>query len=147
MAVTKYSEKLLIQASELAAKGCTDKEIYNTLDLGHETFYRYRKKYPEFKESIEKNRKASIVDAEATYKRLAMGYQDIKITREYKIDDEGEKKLIREREEIINLPPNYKALERLLFIADPDKWREKSEVDLNVTYKVIPAPEIEEKGE
>lgn len=54
-----YLEKVrphLNQISELVLIGYTNLEIAKALDISEETFYQYKKNYPEFSESITKNK-------------------------------------------------------------------------------------------
>lgn len=54
-----YLEKVrpyLNQISELVLIGYTNLEIAHALDISEETFYQYKKNYPEFSESITKNK-------------------------------------------------------------------------------------------
>lgn len=54
-----YLEKVrphLNQISELVLIGYTNLEISKALDISEETFYQYKKNYPEFSESITKNK-------------------------------------------------------------------------------------------
>ncbi len=56
-AMSKYTPELLAQVKELSRCLYTDKEIYEALDISYDTFYIYKKKYPEFSDALAKGRK------------------------------------------------------------------------------------------
>lgn len=128
---TKYKEEYNQQAYKLCLLGHTDKELANFFEVEESTINNWKNQYPMFLESLKKGKE--IADADVTdslYKR-ATGYDapdvDIKMF-------EGQ---IIQTPLIKHYPPDPTAMIFWLKNRQPKKWRDKQEVDNNVTVNQI----------
>lgn len=122
---TKYKEEYCNQAYDLTLLGMIDTELADHFDIAVTTLNEWKKKYPQFKESLKEGK--AIADAKVArslFKR-ACGY-------EYKevVTFEGEviKTTIKE------VSPDTGAAMAWLKNRQKDKWRDSK--DLNVTGNV-----------
>lgn len=86
MAKGKYHDWLtpdgLLLIKGWARDGLTDKEISDNIGVSQQTFCEWRKRFPEFSESIKKGRRPVLVEVEDTFfeKKLKGHYVDEEIT-------------------------------------------------------------------
>lgn len=108
----------------LIKDGWAEKDIAEMLGLANDTFYQYKKKYPEFSECFDK--KDNIAEVEQTYfNRLTGRY---KATREvYRPDENGEMKLVEIQK--YEIPLNDGAYKHYLATLCPERWRENRNDD------------------
>lgn len=118
-----FKEEYIKQAYKLALLGATDVEMSDFFNTSEVTFNKWKKDYPEFLKSLKRGK----LDADARVtKRLferAMGYEhdDLYITQyQGKIVQETIRKYF---------PPDTTACIFWLKNRQPDKWREKQEID------------------
>lgn len=113
---------------KLCLLGATDKQMADIIGISEETFNQWKKKYKEFSESLARGK--DIADAEiakSLYHR-AKGYEHketITATFQGKITDK--------MDVIKHYPPDTPAATLWLKNRQPDKWRDKVEMDQNIT--------------
>lgn len=133
---TKYNEKKHLQLGKLCAKACmTDKEICEELDIAESTLYLWKNKYKGFSEALQIEKDKVDERVEKSLYSLAVGYEedDIKIFQFQGVD--------------VQVPfvkkykPDLGAITLWLKNRQPDKWRDKQEIDLKTEINVIYADE------
>lgn len=141
---TDYNEKLHpILAESLAQQGFIDTEIAEKMDIDVSTFYRWKRLYPDFCESIKKG-KESIDDLiEDSLFRKAKGYT-IKLKKPMTVNDGKESgSHIEEVEYDAHFPGDTTAMIFWLKNRRPKEWREKqddvlgNEATLNINVKSV----------
>jgi len=153
----KYEDTFPLLAEGYAREGMIDTEIAAKLGISHETFYQYQHKYPEFLEAIKRGKAPVDVEVENALLKRARGYEYEESTVEYKAKKDAEEKAkpISIKKTTKQVVPDVTAQKFWLMNRKPDKWREKSELDIrDMTYEVSdkylpdikPQAEAEEKG-
>jgi hypothetical protein len=133
---TKYDSSYCAQAIKLCKLGATDKEIADFFDVSESTINEWKLKFPKFSESIKKGKISADADvAERLYER-AMGFEHD--SEEIKVVSlgNGEGSAI-ERVRVKKIyPPDAVAAMFWLKNRQPDKWRDKKEIDLTTDFDV-----------
>tara|TARA_B100000073_G_scaffold347991_2_gene364408 strand:+ start:2738 stop:3229 length:492 start_codon:yes stop_codon:yes gene_type:complete len=125
MADTKYKEEYAEQARKLCLLGATDKDLADFFEVCEKTVNNWKKDFPDFLQSIKRGKTFADANvAESLYNR-ACGYthQEEKV-----FVSEGS---IISHEVTKHYPPETAAVIFWLKNRDPQKWRDKQEVDLN----------------
>lgn len=122
---TKYKPEYAKQAYKLCLLGATDKGIANYFEVDEATINRWKLEFPEFCESLKEGKEeADAIVASSLFHR-ATGYShpdtDIKIYKGKVIKTELTK----------HYPPDSTAAIFWLKNRNPEKWREKQEIQLN----------------
>jgi transcriptional regulator with XRE-family HTH domain len=132
MRPTRYKKEFAEQVKKLCRLGATDKELADFFEVTETTINNWKLRHKEFLESIKEGK--LLADAEVADKlyHRALGYttKDTKFaTHEGEITDE--------REYDKHYPPDTVAAIFWLKNRQPEKWRDKQEVDVNMpTVKV-----------
>lgn len=145
MGKSKYNDNFPLLAENYAQQGLIDEEIAAKLGIAVCTFYEYQKKYSEFSEAIKRGKKPVDVEVEKSLLKRAKGYEYEETTVEYKppqSEDEKAKpiKVKKTKKEVI---PDVTAQIFWLKNRQPDKWRDKQDIDAIVKGKIM--YEISEK--
>lgn len=120
---SKYKDIDLELVKRLAMLGLTDKEIAKSLNIAESTLNLYKKKHKRFSESLKNGKEiADAKVAESLYKR-ACGYEH---PEEKIFCSEGE---IVRANTIKHYPPDTAAAFIWLKNRQPEKWRDKREVE------------------
>lgn len=122
-----YKEEYIQLAENYALLGATDKEMADFFGVTDRTLNQWKKEHSEFLQSLKKGK--SIADANVAsrlYKR-AIGY-DCKATK-FAV---SEGKITDSKEYIEHYPPDTTAAIFWLKNRQPEKWRDRKEVDANV---------------
>lgn len=110
-----YQQKVEPNLDLIAAwvrDGINDQQIATNLGIAKSTLDRYKGAYPEFKAIFDKNReRLDYVHMINAYQRRAEGYTTIEEEKEYKILDDGTKKLVKIKERERHVPADPRALE------------------------------------
>lgn len=132
------SGKGLEKIRSWAEKGLTDTEIAGEIGITRKTLYEWEKKYPEFKEALQRaKRQADDKVVGALYAR-ATGYtatvKKIQRVREVRYNEYGKKiseteKLVPATEEI-HVPGDVSAQRFWLTNRDPEHWKNKTEAEI-----------------
>lgn len=123
-APTLYKKEYNEQVFKLCLLGAKDKEIADFFDICEATLNNWKIEHPKFLESIKDGKeKADSEVAKSLYKR-AKGYTTKEVTKEV-FDDEMKvtKEVTKE------VPPDTGAAMAWLKNRQPDKWRDKQEID------------------
>ena len=116
---SEYRIEYADQALKLCLLGATDKELAEFFSVSEQTLNKWKKDYPEFLESLKKGK--NIADANVA-SRLCKATKFA--TSNGKITDS--------KEFIEHYPPDTTAAIFWLKNRQPEKWRDKKEVDANV---------------
>lgn len=126
---TKYKPEYAEQAYKLCLLGATDIEMADFFEVAESTLYLWKKEHPEFSEALKKGKmQADAVIAQKLYHR-AKGYEH----------DEDQIFVYKGDPVIVpttkHYPPDTTAAIFWLKNRQPDKWRDKQEIDQNVGNK------------
>lgn len=122
-----YREEYAQLAENYSLLGATDKEMADFFGVSEQTLNKWKKDYPEFLESLKKGK--SIADANVASKlyNRAIGY-DCRATK----FAASEGKITDSKDYIEHYPPDTTAAIFWLKNRQPEKWRDRKEVDANV---------------
>lgn len=144
MAKSKYETHVLPYLEQIAAmcrNGLTDEEIYNTLKIGRESFYKYKREHAEFAESLRENKELADLKVENNLNKNANGYdyeEEVVVMKKEVFYNENGK---REKEVVypVVVPlkkhkeSETKAQQFWLQNRKPKQWRNQADVNLNIT--------------
>ncbi len=124
---SKYKSEFVEKVYKLALLGATDKEMADILGVSESTFNEWKNSKEGFSESLKKGK----IDADANvterlYKR-AIGYKYIE--KKTEVDDKGATKVTTIEK---TLAPDITAQIFWLKNRQPNKWRDKTEVEQNI---------------
>lgn len=132
MAKSKWDdvkEKLSL-VEDWARDGLIDKDIAKKLGISEDTFYEYKKKYPEFSESLKKGKEVIDYEVENALLKRALGYEYTETTKEEKWNKLTETyEMVVTKEVTKQVPPDTTAQIFWLKNRKPKQWREKQEIE------------------
>lgn len=161
MAKSKWEEikQKLMLVEGWARNGLTDEQIAKNLGIGKTAFYKYKKNYAEFSNSIKKGKEVVDFEVENALLKRALGYEHTETTKERIMmkDENGQPvvdihgmpcyKMVVTKTTKKQVAPDTTAQIFWLKNRKPQEWRDKQEVDLkadiegqqeiNVNIKVI----------
>jgi hypothetical protein len=122
---TLFSLQKSEQAYSLAQAGCTDQEMADELGISANTFYRWRNEHPEFREATRLGKEAADERVTRSLYHRALGYshQAVKI---FMPAGSTEPVYAPYTE---HFPPDTQAASLWLRNRQPDKWRDKQDVE------------------
>lgn len=126
---TKYTEIDLKQVSKLARKGWTDMQMADFFEINVATWYRWKGKHEEFCEALKEWKAHANENVERSLYERALGYSH---SEDKIFKSAGEKPTIVTT--VKQYPPDPMAAKLWLTNREPDKWRDK--VDVNATMGV-----------
>lgn len=123
----EFDERLLIIVKNLAAEGKTMAEIAHILGIGPYTFLKYRNKIEDLEAAVQEGKGFADDLVEQALFARACGYwaTEIKV-----FQHKG--KILKEQVRVWH-PPEVGALKLWLMNRKPEDWRERQDVNLNVT--------------
>lgn len=130
---SSYKEEYANQALKLCLLGATDKELANFFSVSEQTLNKWKKDFPEFIESLKKGK--SIADANVASKlyNRAIGYDFEEKHFDLKRQDKDSPSQLVETKRIKkHMPADTTAAIFWLKNRQPEKWRDKKEVDAKV---------------
>lgn len=122
-----YQEEYANQALKLCLLGATDKELADFFGVSEQTLNKWKKDYPEFLESLKKGKNIADANVAAKLYNRAIGY-DCKATKFATFEG----RITDTKEYIEHFPPDTTAAIFWLKNRQPEKWRDKKELDANV---------------
>ncbi len=122
MAKSKWEQvkNKLVLVEGWARDGLTDEQIAQNLRISQDTFYKYKKKYPEFSESLKKGKEIVDYEVENALLKKALGYT-VTLKKE-KVTKDGD---VVEIEEEIHIPADTTAQIYWLNNRKPKQWKNK----------------------
>lgn len=124
---SEYKIEYADQALKLCLLGATDKELAEFFSVSEQTLNKWKKDYPEFLESLKKGKSIADANVASRLYNRAIGY-NCKATK----FAASEGKITDLKEYIEHYPPDTTAAIFWLKNRQPEKWRDKKEVDTNV---------------
>ena len=115
------------QALKLCLLGATDKELTEFFSVSEQTINSWKKKHPEFLESLKKGKNLADANVASRLYNRAIGYS-CKATKFATSDGH----ITDSKEYIEHYPPDTTAAIFWLKNRQPEKWRDKKEIDANV---------------
>ena len=122
-----YKEEYNQLAENYALLGATDKEMADLFSVTERTLNQWKKDYQEFLQSLKKGKNIADANVASRLYNRAIGY-DCKATK----FATSEGKITDSKEYIEHYPPDTTAAIFWLKNRQPEKWRDKKEVDANV---------------
>lgn len=120
---SRYEQKILLNKKNIKSmfeQGATEKQVYKWLGISADTFYRWKKQYPELSELCKEARQKLISDLRGKLVERAMGYSYTEIKTVTKIVD-GVKQEVTETYNKQALP-DVAALNLCLKNYDKENW-------------------------
>ena len=124
---SEYRIEYADQALKLCLLGATDKELAEFFSVSEQTLNKKKKDYPEFLESLKKGKNIADANVASRLYNRAIGYS-CKATK----FATSEGRITDSKEYIEYYPPDTTAAIFWLKNRQPEKWRDKKEVDANV---------------
>ena len=138
---TKFKEEYIELVYKLCLLGATDKEMADILGVTEQTFNNWKIDYPRLFESIKEGKEAADANVANRLYQRAMGYQH----PEDKIfNDNGEPLIVPT---VKHYPPDPTAAIFWLKNRQPQKWRDKQEIDTNISGGIevsFTSPDLDE---
>ena len=124
---TTYKEEYNEQVVKLCRLGATDVEIAEFFNVSEQTINTWKHKYPLFLESIKKGKEISDLEVANSLYQRAKGYEQdtVKV-----FQFQGEPIIVPVKEKVA---PDITAAIFWLKNRRPKEWRDKKEVDANIT--------------
>jgi hypothetical protein len=118
----------------LKKQGKTDKQIAEYLGIGYTTLTDNKVKHVELAEALKKGKNELVLQLEsALYKRAIGGYTTRKVTRSYIEDKDGNiTSDVQVTETLTEERPEVGALVFALKNLDPERWKDKTEQNIDV---------------
>ena len=140
---SKYETNVLPRLLEIAAwcrDGLTDKEIAERLNIGMDSFYRYKNTYSEFSDTLKETKERADIKVENSLNKNANGYDYIEETVVMKkevIYKDGKRVKEVTYPEVVPLVKHKEAETKAQMFwlqnRKPDKWRNQAQVELKVS--------------
>lgn len=119
------------QAYKLTLLGATDKELGDFFNVSEQTINAWKKRYPEFLESTTRGKQIADANVAERFYRRAMGYTH------------PEEKIFQHNGRVIraettkHYPPDTQAASLWLRNRQPDKWRDKQDIDHGASNSLV----------
>ena len=134
---TKYSKELYPKIRKLIKLGATDKEVAELIDICESTFTNWKTEYPEFLAFLKECKEITDSDMEQSLRKRAMGCTTVERKTIRRFSNEKDSMELYEESEIIKEhAPDTKAIERWLYNRDPERWKNKLEVDNKLSGEI-----------
>lgn len=133
---SRITAKFIQDAFLLARRGCTNEEIFTTLDMTKTNFYLNLAKKPALRDALDRGRHECIAEVENAMFKAAIGYEVENVTTIIK-DNDG-KQIKEVKKEKKHVAPNVAAQTFILKNRKSDKWNDRRDVEhtgnVNVTH-------------
>jgi hypothetical protein len=124
---TKWNKALEAKLVKLAKLGMTDKQLAASVDICEDTLNNWKLEYPDFFESLKKSKVMSDGSVERSLYEKAMGYEHPSTHFSNHMGNVTETPYIKK------YAPDTTAQIFWLKNRNPDRWRDKTEVDNNIS--------------
>lgn len=133
---TEYQEEYAEQAYKLCLLGMNDAELAKYFEVTEQTINNWKISHEEFFESLTRGKIIADAEVATSFNKIARGYQynEVsyeRITPKDSDDDSTMQDQYLKRITIKEVVPNQAAAMSWLKNRQPDKWRDKKEVELN----------------
>ena len=141
---SKYETNVQPRLLEIAAwcrDGLTDEEIADKLDISHESFYKYKREFPEFTDTLKETKEIADIKVENSLNKNANGYdyeeQVVVMKKEVIYNEQGKRQKEITYPEVVTIlkhkEAETKAQQFWLQNRKPEKWRNQAQVELKVS--------------
>lgn len=140
---SKYETNVQPRLLEIAAwcrDGLTDEEIADKLDISHESFYKYKREFPEFTDTLKETKEIADIKVENSLNKNANGYDYVEQTVVMKkevIYKDGKRVKEITYPEVVPIikhkEAETKAQQFWLQNRKPDKWRNQAQFEVKVS--------------
>lgn len=140
----KYdSDTMPLIAEQCARDGMIDSQIWGVLGIAKNTYYKFQREHPEFKEAIARGKKPVNIMVENMLLKRAMGYDVEETHKDLKFDAEGKPIPSAIRTVKRHIPPDQRAIESWLYNRDPERWRKTThQTHEFVEQPLFPEPNV-----
>lgn len=129
MAKSKYETHVkdkLILVEAWARNGLTDEQIAKNLGISKDTFYKYKKEYTDFSDSLKRGKEVVDIEVENALLKRALGYKYDEVTKE-RNEDTGELEITK----VVTKEVQPDATAQIFWLKNrkPGEWRDRKEID------------------
>jgi hypothetical protein len=134
---TDYRPEYIDDAREMAEAGFTDQQMMDFFGCSKPTFYRWQKRFPEFRNAIKVAKEGPDDEMERSLFHRGKGYEwtEQQAFKLKEVSWEDGNKVERERVEVVDVrrvvPPDSTAA--IFWLKNRRGWKDKSEVDHGIT--------------
>lgn len=146
MAKSKYETHVkdkLILIEAWARNGLTDEQIAKNLGISKDTFYKYKREYIDFSDSLKRGKEVVDIEVENALLKRALGYKYDEVTKELN-EDTGELEVTKVVTKEVQ--PDTTAQIFWLKNRKPEDWRDRKEVEhsgnINNPYEGLTKEEL-----
>ena len=140
---TKYKPENAEQVYKLSREGFTDKKIAEFFKVGEKTVNNWKKKHPEFLQSLKTGKDEYDSDlVENSLAKRASGYQYKETTRTMSKEPDpntGKAKIVTIKEVTKEVAPDPTSMIFWLKNRRPERWRDKQSMDLGFNAETLNA--------
>ncbi len=122
----------LLKIEGWARDGLTDEQISHNMGIHPSTLYEWQKKYPEISEALKKGKEVIDRQVENALLKRALGYEYEEVKQIIEKDDKGKDRK-RIEKTVKHVVPDVGAQIFWLKNRKPHEWRDKQQVDLDIT--------------
>ena len=138
---TKYKPENAEQAYKLVCEGFTDKKIADFFKVGEKTVNNWKKKHPEFLQSLKRGKDEFDSDViEKSLVKRASGYQYKEVTKAISKEPDpntGKVKIVTIKEVTKEVAPDPTSMIFWLKNRRPDRWRDKQSIEVGVSLEDV----------
>ncbi|WP_211231329.1 transposase [Halonatronum saccharophilum] len=143
---SKYDPSIIPKVEEWVNEGLTDYEISKRLGINASTLYDWKKKYPKFSKSLKKSKAQADFKVEDSLFKRANGYTYDEVTQELVENPKtGEVELKPVKVVTKEVKPDVTAQIFWLKNRQPEKWKDKKDIDVTSGGKEISSMTAEER--
>lgn len=129
MAKSKYETHVkdkLILVEAWARNGLTDEQIAKNLGISKDTFYKYKREYTDFSDSLKRGKEVVDIEVENALLKRALGYKYDEVTKE-RNEDTGELEITK----VITKEVQPDTTAQIFWLKNrkPSEWRDRKEID------------------
>ena len=126
------TEEGLLKIEGWARDGLTDKQIAHNIGITEQTLNNWKKRFPSLFESLKKGKEVIDRQVENALLKRALGYEYEEVKQIIEKDDKGKDKK-RIEKTVKHVVPDVGAQIFWLKNRKPHEWRDKQQVDLDIT--------------
>lgn len=126
----------LIRLEGWARDGLNDEQIAHNIGINVSTLYAWKVKYKDFSEALKRGKEVVDILVENALLKSAMGYKFDEVVQERIYNPEtGESEIVEVKRTTKDVQPNPTSLIFWLKNRQPEKWRDKKNIDAAVQVK------------
>lgn len=139
---SKYKPEYAIQAKKLCLLGLIDTELAEFFEVDQDTIHEWKKVYPEFSESVKAGKRSADAEVANSFHKRAVGYTFEEVSYEKILlaldqDSDIKTEVYKKKTVIKEVVPDAGAALNWLKNRQPDKWRDKHEIQHTLPEKQV----------